>query len=100
MKTGMRREERRLRRIFERSLLLALATPAAIPFACSSPKTASVGSGPLDSSATGDGPHGDGGHEDGDTGGGMDVGADTSLWDAKCAPIPFEPDPPDDCGAY
>jgi hypothetical protein len=94
MTTGVRREERRLRRVLKRALWIAAATPIAIPFACSSQDTSSKrGSGedaaghPI-SVGSGEGSAMSGGASDGDP------------VDASCAPEPYTPDPPVMCGNY
>jgi hypothetical protein len=92
----VRREERRLQRIFQRALLLALAAPAACTSGEAQPDPEPQPGAP-EASGTG-----------GSGGATPVVGSDftdelEALPDAtlkSCAPVPFTPNPPDKCGNY
>lgn len=98
-----RREERRLRRIFERARWLALAAPLALPLACGA--EGSVG-------AIGGGGAGDTGGAGGAAGEAPPEAlveteelasaftAEALAPSASCAPQTITPNPPDDCGNY
>jgi hypothetical protein len=108
MSDDVRREEKRLRRIFHRALILALAAPATLPFACApgggAGSTGSGGggsnaSGGGESSTSGEGTTASTGSEatsstsSGDPG---DGGADAA--EVSCDPFIFTPDAADMCG--
>jgi hypothetical protein len=127
MSAAVRREERRLRRIFQRALWIAAAAPAALPLACgaqegaerggsgggtsgSSSAASSTGAA-MESGTGGAGDLGSGGSDAGGEGdGGLAVDgtpdvpgpADAADFDgqAGCTPVKFTPNPPDTCGNY
>jgi hypothetical protein len=121
MKNHVRREEKRLQRVFHRALLVALATPMLAPLACSSPGSAagatggggapsgtggmpgSSGPAPSDavasSSSTAASSSSSGGAGLRDAGPDAPVAEDGGAG-ASCAPYAFTPSPPDTCGNY
>src|SRR4051812_35133073 len=86
MTADPRREQRRLRRIFQRAMVLALATPLAIPLACSSLEPLSAG--------------GAGGASSVDGGGGASMDGGSDAAGPSCQIDKFIPDAADDCGTY
>ncbi|MFT3768529.1 MAG: ferritin-like domain-containing protein [Minicystis sp.] len=98
MSSEVRREEQRLRRIFQRALWVAIAVPAALPVACSTQETgvsmdADEGAECDTSEQTGE--------SESALFGTVGSGGRVNRVDAgSCAPAPFTPNPPDKCGKY
>jgi hypothetical protein len=101
------REEKRLRRIFERAMLIALAAPVFIPLACGMKRegTESSAAAGAAGNATSAGNAGAAGNTSsagnaGAGGTGMDGGATGGSAAGPCKPFEFTPDPIDTCGNY
>jgi hypothetical protein len=89
MSSALRREERRLHRIFRSARTIALATPVALPLACgaddgwgSAERGASASAVESRSSL------------------GLVPASERNGEAASCAPQPYAPDPPDSCGDF